>query len=36
MAEIHESEKNRISHRALAFGALSGAIRAQLKLSSPD
>ncbi len=36
MAEIPESEKNRISHRASAFGALSGAIRAQLGLASPD
>lgn len=36
MAEIPESEKNRISHRASAFGALSGAICAQLGLASPD
>jgi len=36
MAEIPESEKNRISHRASAFGALSGAIRAQLGLISTD
>jgi len=32
MAELPESEKNRISHRASAFGALSGAIRAELGL----
>jgi len=36
MAELPESEKNRISHRASAFSALSGAIRAQLGLASPD
>jgi XTP/dITP diphosphohydrolase len=29
MAELPEAEKNRISHRASAFGALSGAIRVQ-------
>jgi XTP/dITP diphosphohydrolase len=31
MAEIAESEKDRISHRALAFTALSGAIQVQLR-----
>ena len=29
MAELHESEKNQVSHRASAFGALIGAIRVQ-------
>jgi XTP/dITP diphosphohydrolase len=36
MAELPESEKNRISHRASAFGALSGAIRVQLKLDASN
>jgi XTP/dITP diphosphohydrolase len=36
MAELPESEKNRISHRGSAFGALSGAICVQLGLASPD
>jgi XTP/dITP diphosphohydrolase len=36
MAELPESEKNRISHRASAFGALSGAIRVQLELAPAD
>ncbi len=36
MAELAESEKNQISHRASAFSALSGAIRIQLGLASPD
>jgi XTP/dITP diphosphohydrolase len=34
MAELSESEKNQISHRASAFGALSSAIRIQLGLAS--
>ncbi len=34
MAELSESEKNRISHRACAFAALSGAIRVQFRLAS--
>jgi len=36
MAELSESEKNQISHRASAFGALSSAIRIQLGLPSTD
>jgi XTP/dITP diphosphohydrolase len=36
MAELPESEKNQISHRASAFGALSGAIRVQFGWASPD
>jgi len=36
MAELPESEKNRISHRASAFSALSGAICVQFGLASPD
>jgi XTP/dITP diphosphohydrolase len=36
MAELSKSEKNQISHRASAFGALSGAIRIQLGLASTD
>jgi len=36
MAELAESDKNRISHRASAFSALSGAIRIQLGLTTPD
>jgi XTP/dITP diphosphohydrolase len=36
MAELPESEKNRISHRASAFGALSGAIRVQFGFASAD
>jgi XTP/dITP diphosphohydrolase len=36
MAELPDSEKNRISHRALAFGALGGAIRAQFGLAPAD
>jgi XTP/dITP diphosphohydrolase len=36
MAELPESEKNRISHRASAFGALSGAIRVQFELATSD
>ncbi len=36
MAELPESEKNRISHRASAFDALSGAIRFQLGLAPSD
>lgn len=36
MAELAEAEKNRISHRASAFSALSGAIRVQFGLASPD
>jgi len=33
MAELSESEKNQISHRASAFGALSSAIRIQLGMA---
>jgi XTP/dITP diphosphohydrolase len=33
MAEFSSSEKNQISHRARAFIALSGAIRAQIRLA---
>jgi XTP/dITP diphosphohydrolase len=36
MAELSGSEKNQISHRASAFGALSSAIRIQLGLASTD
>ncbi len=36
MAELPESEKNRISHRASAFGALGGAIRVQFGLAPAD
>ena len=36
MAELTESEKNRISHRASAFSALSGAIRVQFELATSD
>jgi XTP/dITP diphosphohydrolase len=36
MAELPESEKNRISHRASAFGALIGAIRVQFGLVPAD
>jgi XTP/dITP diphosphohydrolase len=36
MAELPESEKNRISHRASAFGALTCAIRVQLGLAPSD
>ncbi len=36
MAELSDAQKNRISHRASAFGALSGAIRVQFGWASPD
>jgi XTP/dITP diphosphohydrolase len=36
MAELPDSEKNRISHRALAFGALTDAIRVQFGLAPAD
>jgi len=36
MAELPDAEKNRVSHRASAFGALSGAIRVQFGLASLD